>query len=785
MYKTDVPNASRRADAGKGKSMKERLDAARGAIEGLIGRAIAENRHTLYEHEVYDVLRAAGFRVPATLFVRRREEIESLPLDGVPGSDVVCKLISPGMPHRTEHGGIRFERRERNALTSAFDRFAGIAEEAKVPFAGMMIAELIPGKDCIPFQLLISLRQDAAFGPVVFCGLGGVGTELYQKSLLPERGLFMRAAPLVRDRAATEKELRETLFYPMLIGETRVSDVPLAEGAAIVASLETFAWLAGHFSHCSQATRYTIEELEVNPLQVTPGGELVPLDALMRVSDEKQRETNPPGELIQRLLAPRSALVIGASAGKLNTGRIILRNLIKGGGVPRERIYCLHPEAREIDGCRAVADIAALPEKTDMTVFTVPADEKAEALLEKLIDGGNTSSITVISAGFGETEGGRVLEERLRASIRSARARPDGGVAVNGPNCMGIVSKPGGYNTFFIPEHKLPFGGEYGERSAVISQSGAYLVTLVSNIGRIFNPKYMITFGNQIDITATDYLLALKDDADIDLFVIYIEGFRPYDGERFLAAAREAVRNGKSIILYKAGRTDAGAAAVASHTASMAGDFAVMRRLLTDSGVILLDNLDAVEDAIKVFVLIGRRNARGRRVGIFSNAGFECSVAADALDSLTLASFSGETARKLRESLPADIIDVHNPVDATPITNAVNYGRCLEAMLADDGVDCLVAANVAPTPFMENLTAGEGHSEDILHENSYPNVTIRVFRGTAKPMVACLNSGPLYDPAVRMIEDAGIPCFRKIDRATRALGLFMASRTSPRSAGRE
>ncbi len=677
------------------------------------------------------------------------------------------------MPHRTEHGGVRFVPRSRKALAQVFDDFARIAASAAVDFAGMLVAELVQGSDCIPRQLLLSLRQDPSFGPVVFCGLGGVGTELYQRSLLPEKGLFMRAASLVRDRAATEKALGGTLFYPMITGATRGSAGALVEKEKLLASLEAFAEIAERFSHRSKASPYTIEELEVNPVQITAEGELVPLDALMRFSMEKHLETGPPGELIDRLLRPKSALVVGASANKMNTGRIILRNLVKGGGVPRDRIYCLHPDAAEIDGCRAFPGVEALPEKTDMTVFTVPADEKAAALLDTLIEDDKTSSITVISAGFGETERGRDLEARLRDTILRARSRPGGGAAVNGPNCMGIVSKPGGYNTFFIPEHKLPFRGAYGDHCAVISQSGAYVVTLMSNLGHLFNPRYLITFGNQIDVTVTDYLLAFKNDPGIDLFVLYIEGLRPYDGERFLAAAREIVGSGKSIILYKAGRTAAGATAVASHTAAMAGDFAVMKRLLEEAGVVLLDGLDEVEDAIKVFVLLQGKRASGRRAGIFSNAGFECSVAADTLGSLELARFSEATSKRLRETLPPGIIDVHNPVDATPLTNAVNYGRCLEAILADDGVDCLMAANVAPTPFMENLPAGEGHAEDIRHENSYPNVTIRVFAASTKPMVACLNSGPLYDPAARMIEDAGVPCFRKIDRAMKALDLFV------------
>ncbi len=742
-------------------------------IRAKLLKALDEKRSSLHEHEIYEILGLAGFRVPRTRFVANKKELDALGRAGLPGDEVVCKLISPGMPHRTEFGGIRFAPNDPRELAAVFQDFERIAAKARVPFAGMMIAEKVPGKDSIPHQLLISLRQDPSFGPVVFCGLGGVGTEVYKKSLAKEKGLFIRSAADIADREGTERTLDATFFYPVIAGKTRVAREPIVDTARLKAALAAFAKLGEVFSPLAADSPVTIEEIEVNPLQITDGGELVPLDALMRISGTKHDLAAPPQEGIVRLLQPKSALVIGASANKMNMGRIILRNLIKGGGVPKEHIYLLHPDAAEIDGCRAFKSLAELPEKADMTVFTIPADETAAALLDELIEGEKTAAITLISGGFGETERGRELERRLRASIAKARSRPGGGVVVNGPNCMGIVSKPGGYNTFFLPEYKLPFRGTFGERCAIISQSGAYLVTLISNLDRALNPKYMITFGNQADATTTDYLIALKNDPDIDLFVLYMEGFKPYDGERFIAVIREIIRSGKSVLLYKAGRTEAGAAAVASHTASMAGNFEVMERLLRDAGVILPESLDEMEDTIKVFTLLEGRRVIGSRVGIFSNAGFECSVAADTLGPLTLAKFSDETVAKLREALPINIIDVHNPIDATPNTMAPNYGKCIEAMLADENVDCVMAANVAPTPFMENLPAGPDHKEDILHENSYPNLTIRAFKGTKKPMVVSLNSGMLFDPAVHMMEEAGLPCFRKIDRAMKALGFFI------------
>jgi acyl-CoA synthetase (NDP forming) len=283
----------------------------------------------------------------------------------------------------------------------------------------------------------------------------------------------------------------------------------------------------------------------------------------------------------------------------------------------------------------------------------------------------------------------------------------------------------------------------------------------------------MITVGNQIDLTITDHLENVSNDPCINLFCIFIEGFRAWEGERFLELAGRITSSGRSIILYKAGRTAEGAAAVASHTAAMAGDYDVLERLIRDAGVHVADSLEEMEDVMKVLTLLDGRRAAGSRVAIASDAGYECSVAADRLGSMKLARFSERTVERLGELLPTGFIDVHNPIDATPAITTEKYGLCIEAVIADEDVDCIIASNVASTPSQENLPPGPGHSEDIGRESSHPNTMIRIFRSTEKPMVVCLNEGAIYDPAVEMMERAGVPVFRKIDRATRAMDLFL------------
>ena len=743
-------------------------------IETFLLGVLEQGRELLHEHEVYAVLRELGLEPPAAAFVSGRDELDALDLSTFPSERIVCKLISPRLPHRSEHGGIRFCARSRAAAGVSFAAFEEIAARLGIEMSGMLVAEMIEADQAAPRQLLVSLRQDPAFGPVVAIGIGGTGTEIWQAALRPGKGLLLLAAGACGDEAGLEEALSRTMFYPILAGRTRIASEPLIDTRVVVNVLSAFARLAEAFSPLAAETPLTIVELEINPFQICCG-RLVPLDALMRVSRLKARPLPTAPGKIGRMLEPESILIIGASADKINMGRVILRNLLAADEIPRERVFLLHPSSDEIEGCRALRSPDDLPAPVDMVVFTIPAGEQALDLIEDLIMKERTASIVLISGGFGETDAGKELDRKLHAAIAAGRSLPGGGTVVNGPNCMGIVSKPGGYNTFFLPDYKFPLGGSFGGRSAVVSQSGAWMVTLLNTQAAFLNPRYMISVGNQADLTVTDHLEHLAGDSELDLFCLYIEGFRPYEGERFLRLARRITASGRSIILYKAGRTAEGAAAVASHTAAMAGDYEVLEALTRDAGVYVADSLEEMEDAMKVLVLLSGREARGNRAAISSDAGYECSVAADRLGSLVLAPFADGTVERLRAELPG-IVDVRNPIDATPAITTERYGRCVAAMIEDPNTDCIIVSNVASTPFQENLPPGPGHKEDIAREGSHPNTIIRLFCSTDKPMIVCMNEGGFYDPAVEMMERAGVPVFRKIDRAVQAMRIFIAVR---------
>ena len=129
----------------------------------------------------------------------------------------------------------------------------------------------------------------------------------------------------------------------------------------------------------------------------------------------------------------------------------------------------------------------------------------------------------------------------------------------------------------FIPETKLAKSrGDHRRPACFISQSGAYII---ANLSRMpwFDPAYALSIGNQIDLTVGDYLDHLADDPGVAVAACYVEGFRPLDGQRWLEAAREFTASGRSIVLYRAGRTSEGARASASRTVSFLAEMSTIQ----------------------------------------------------------------------------------------------------------------------------------------------------------------------------------------------------------------
>jgi len=685
---------------------------------------------------------------------------------------ILLKVVGRDILHKTEVGGVQVldlanvSDPESHLREKTGDLRKALAQkDGALPVEGFLAGAFIPHHANRPGQeVLLSLKQDPAFGPCVVLGVGGTLTEWYGHSgnstvIFPAENLrpeTVRASlsghPLLKILCSVSR-LYEQGPFPMedLVGAV----MGLAELGL----------------HCGPAgsSEWTMEELEINPA-VASEGRLVALDGVGLVSRRKWSGVQRPASRIDSLLRPRSAVVMGVSAKASNPGRIILANLLKSEGIDPDRLYVVHHREKEIDGVPCVPSVDQLPEKCDLAVVAIPAQGALESITD-LVENDRAESIILIPGGFAET-GETSLAQSIEDVLARGHSRPGGGPVMVGGNCLGIVSRDN-YNTFFLPSYKLPFRPGEGENLAVVSQSGAYLVTFASNYDGIIQPAASISFGNQMDLTVGDFLEHFNGDSAINVVACYVEGFRPGDGAKFLTQARRARDLGKRVIIYKAGKTALGARAAASHTASLAGDYAVARACLESAGVTVAESLDEFEDLLKTFTLLAGRPAGGIRTGIISNAGFECSTVMDQLDGLELATFDEETQAKLDEALPG-FAHRTNPIDCTPMTGTVAFTSSCRAILECRDVDVAILSSVPVTPTLDNLPADPSgaHRENVLGPDSQPSLMVDIINGSAKPAVVVVDSGEIYDPMCRIIEKAGIPVFRKIDRAARALAAF-------------
>ncbi len=736
-----------------------------GSIRTSLAAARRDGRSVLLGSEGLALLEAAGISVPRWRSVRDAGSLDAVHLHDLRSDRVVVKVVSSRIAHKTEVGGVAIVARDRRVVAEAIESMAerlGGAEAVE----GYLVTEYIEHDSTVGGELLVSLRWTDDFGPIVIVGAGGIDTEALAADLRPGReiaivsptltrreriGEVLGAATAVRLATTSQRGQPERLRLDRLV---ELVDRLLVLGASLVPG--------------------DLRELEMNPVAVTPAGGLVALDVLATLGDGPAAAPSPPPRPVHKLahlLEPRSVAIVGVSSGT-NPGRVILGNLLREGFEPG-RITVIKPGRDEIDGVRCVPDLASLPDRVDLLVVALSAAQ-APGFVAEVIERDLAESLIVIPGGLEETRGGVELAAHMREALASARATGDGGPLINGGNCLGIRSRPGRYDTLFIPAWKLPAGGVPAPL-ALITGSGAFAVTRLSRLGGI-DPRYVVTVGNQMDLTVGDYLEHFRNDPTIRVFGVYAEGFAPLDGARFMAAAADVVKEGRAVVLYRAGRTTAGVSASASHTAAIAGDYAVTRELARQAGVVLAQSPAEFDDLVRTFTLLDGRVASGRRLGAVTNAGSECVTIADHIGPLSLTTFSPSTEAALAEVLaPAGIdsvVDIHDPLDLTPIADAAVYETVARIVLGADEVDVGLVGVVPITDTLEALEPGPLHREDLDRADAIAARLGALWRETTKPWVVVVDAGPLYDAFVERLEAAGIPTFRTADAAVRALAAF-------------
>jgi len=387
---------------------------------------------------------------------------------------------------------------------------------------------------------------------------------------------------------------------------------------------------------------------------------------------------------LDRLFNPSSLAVIGASRNDQKGGGLFLQGLINSGF--KGKLYPVNPKEVEIMGFRCYPGILDIPGEVDLAIVAVPAGIVPQVMAECSQKG--VKFAVVHSAGFSElgSKGKELNEEMLKFARQ-------GGVRIIGPNCMGFYCPEANIDTILS---QSTFRKEVGS-VAFVGQSGwvtENFILIGYEPGLRFSK--VVSIGNQSDLTIEDLLEYFANDANTRVIAFYIEGIKR--GREFLQLARQISKK-KPIIVWKAGRTEVGVRATASHTGSLASNNAIVDAALKQGGIAVARNLDELIDLAVGFTCSVLPT--GNKVGLLVEAGGGAVASADAAEALGLEIpiLPVEAQQELIDELKGIIppfSSPRNPVDLVwpPIDNIVQlFTQCSRIILKE--VDAIVMVNYA------------------------------------------------------------------------------------------
>ncbi len=456
--------------------------------------------------------------------------------------------------------------------------------------------------------------------------------------------------------------------------------------------------------------------------------------------------------MLDALFRPRSIAVVGASSDPSKLGSLPIKFML-GAGYGGE-IYPVNRRADTIQGLKVFSSVRSIGKKIDAAIIAVPKELSLAAVADCAEAG--VGAAIMFTSGFAEVDAAGASTQRdIAALAKRANMR------VLGPNCLGVVNFAEGMVASFHPAFALT--EKRGGRIGLASQSGAFgglSYSLARERGLSFS--FCVTTGNESDIDIAECVSFLAADASTEVILLYLEGCR--NGPALIEALKSARRNGKRVVAIKVGRTTAGAAAAASHTATLAGSDAVFDALFRQCGVYRAHSIEE-------FLDIGQASATGRApgnasLGLVTVSGGVGVLMADAATDLGLevTPLPEATQARVREILP--YAGPRNPIDVTGqvVADPKLFERGLELALAEGGFGSLVA-------FTGALPRNPEHAPML--KQVYASLRER------HPQVSLISAG-LSTPQFRdELAALAIPSFEDPSRAVRAAAAlrFFAQRS--------
>jgi len=615
-------------------------------IEELLDKVRTSENKALTENESKQVLKAYGVPVISeTIALSEDEAVKAARKTGFP---VVLKGLGATLLHKTERGLVHLNLTDDEAVRNAASL---IAQEAGNELEGLLVQPQVQGKR----EFVTGLFRDEQFGPVIMFGIGGVFTEALSD-------VTFRVAPLTETDAA---EMFDEIRAKSLLGEFR------GEKAADRDKLtETLMGLSRIGMEIPE-----ISEIDINPLVVTSGGDVVAVDALVvpggKQAEEKSRPAVAP-TAIRALFYPKSIAFVGASGAIGKWGHMLVVNTISGGY--KGKIYLVNPKGGTIADRHVYKSVTEIPGDVDLGVVTIPAKMVLD-LIPQFKEKG-IRNMLLITSGFSETgTEGKALEQALVMEGRKA------GIVILGPNTMGICNPHRNLNC--VSATTKPMAGS----TAIVSQSGNLGVQLLAfaeeqGIGI----RGFCGSGNEAIVTVEDFIEGLGIDSLTKIIILYVESVK--NGRRFFEGARKTGKK-KPIVLLKGGQSRAGNRAASSHTGALSSDSRVFDAICKQAGIIKVERSMELLDLAAAFSSLPL--PKGNRIAIVTLGGGWGVITADmcAREGLNVPDLPDDILERMDKILPP-YWSRSNPADIVGESDNTIPLALMEEFLKWDGCDAII-----------------------------------------------------------------------------------------------
>ena len=441
---------------------------------------------------------------------------------------------------------------------------------------------------------------------------------------------------------------------------------------------------------------------------------------------------------LESFFKPKTIAVVGASRNTTKIGHETLKNILISDYVCD--VFPVNPREKEILGVKCYKKVTQIPVDLDLVLISVPAKIVPQIMRDCVQK--KVKNAIIISSGFSEI-GNHELEDELKQIIKNSKMR------ALGPNVMGYKNAADGLDASFV------YGKARKGNLSLISQSGALGIGMIHLANNEFvGISKIIGVGNKIDIDDDDLINYFAQDPDTKVVGLYIEAVKY--GRRFMNSVKKCK---KPVLVVKAGRSEAGARATASHTGSMAGSDKIYEAAIKQAGGIRCRDIVELFDMARA--LAGQPPARGNRIGIITNGGGLGILLTDACEAngLVVPKLSKKTYKKIDKVLP-DIVKPNNPVDLIGDAGFYRYEAATRALLEDPNIDGIIVASVhggyaRPREFT-------GAIQKMIRER-------KLHEEFKKPILATWVGGKDFEDLVWDLKSAGVPIYPSSWRIARSM----------------